>query len=206
MKDKELYRELGILTKNREQWEANIPYVSSLVSSDSIRIQAKVLWLLGEMGLAFPEVIKEHVPSIARFCDSPDPLVRSRAVNALGRIGRGNFKSIEPYWKDLFQSAKDDAAQVRLSFIWASENIAVNMPDPYAGYMHVYEELLNDPDDKVRMEAPELFRVIGSRRPEAVKPYIGILKERSETDPNRVIRIHCLGAIKAAEKSKQKAN
>ena len=29
-----------------------------------------------------------------------------------------------------------------------------------------------DEDDKVRMEAPEMFRVMGKRRPEFVMPYI----------------------------------
>ena len=49
------------------------------------------------------------------------------------------------------------------------------------------------------MEAPEIFRVLGKRRPEFVKPYIDQLQRISETDVNRVVRIHCLGAIKAAE-------
>ncbi len=47
------------------------------------------------------------------------------------------------------------------------------------------------------MEAPEIFRVLGKRRPEFVRPYVEQLKEISEADENRVIRIHCLGAIKA---------
>jgi len=47
------------------------------------------------------------------------------------------------------------------------------------------------------MEAPEIFRVLGKRRPEFVRPYIEELWQLSETDENRVVRIHCLGAIKA---------
>jgi len=53
-------------------------------------------------------------------------------------------------------------------------------------------------DDKVRMEAPEIFRVLGKRRPELVRPYVDELQRISETDENRVVRVHCLGAIKAA--------
>ena len=62
-----------------------------------------------------------------------------------------------------------------------------------------FENLLHDTDDKVRMEAPEIFRVLGKRRPEFVRPYLEQLRKISETDENRVVRIHCLGAIKAAE-------
>ena len=197
MNDSELYKELGALTKAKDQWEEKIPYVSSLLAHESEKIQAKALWLLAEMGLAYPQSVRDAVPAIASFCNSPVPLLRERALNAIGRIGRGDFHLIEPYWSDLFRFADDAAAQVRLSFIWASENIATNTPDIYGDHMPVFEKLLHDPDDKVRMEAPEIFRVLGKRRPEIVRPFVEELRRISETDGNRVVRIHCLGAIKA---------
>ena len=196
MNESELYKQLGILTKNRDEWEESIPYVSSLLDYDSVKIQAKALWLLGEMGLAYPLAVKDVVPAIASFCDSPTPLLRERAVNALGRIGRGSYQVVERYWRELFRFASDENAKVRLSFIWASENIATNTPDIYENYMPVFEKLLHDKDEKVRMEAPEMFRVLGKRRPEFVRPYVEQLQLLSETDENQVVRIHCQGAIK----------
>ena len=198
MNESGLYKELGALTKNRGDWERNIPYVASLLPSGSVKIRAKALWLLGEMGLKHPASIRGCVPAVASFLDSPEPLLRERAVNALGRIGRGDFHLVEPYWTSLFRFAGDEEAKVRLSFIWASENIASNTPDPYRDRMPVFAELLHDRDDRVRMEAPEIFRVLGKRRPEFVRPYIELLRTVSETDANRVVRIHCLGAIRAA--------
>ena len=197
MNEAELYKELSVLTKDKDKWEESIPYVSSLLSHDSTKIQAKALWLLGEMGLAHPLAVRGTVPAIALFCDSPVPLLRERAINALGRIGRGNYHLIEPYWPSLFCFATDEEPKVRLSFIWASENIAMNTPDVYRAHMPVFEKLLYDTDDKVRMEAPEIFRVLGKRRPVFVRPYLEQLQRISETDSNRVVRIHCLGAIKA---------
>ncbi len=198
MNETELYKELGTLTKEKDKWEGSIPYLSSLLAHESAKIRAKALWLLGEIGLIYPLSVQGTVPAIAAFCDSPDPLLRERAVNALGRIGRGCFQVIEPYWQDLFRFAADEAANVRLNFIWASENIATNSPDLYRDHMPVFEKLLHDQDDKVRMESPEIFRVLGKRRPEFVKPYIEQLRKMSETDENRVVRIHSLGAVKAA--------
>ena len=201
MNDSELYKELGALTKDKNKWKESIPYVSSLLSHESVKIQAKALWLLGEMGLEYSSVVKDTVPMIASFCDSSEPLLRERAVNALGRIGRGSYPAIEPYWTELFRCAADEEPKVRLSFIWASENIATNRPDIYENHMEIFEKLLYDADDKVRMEAPEIFRVLGKRRPKFVRPYIEQLQHISETDDNRVVRIHCLGAIKVvAEK------
>lgn len=198
MTESELYKNLGSLTKSKDQWEENIPYVASLLSSDSTKIKAKALWLLGEMGLKFPLAIKDGVPAIAAFCDSADPFLRVRAVNALGRIGRGCYASIEQYWPGLFRFAHDEGASVRLAFIWASENVATNTPDPYKDYLPLFAELLHDPDDKVRMEAPEMFRVLGKRKPAFVAPYLELLRHIAETDNNRVVRIHCLGTVKAA--------
>ena len=199
MNEAELYKELGDLTKDKDNWKESIPYASSLLTHDSVKIQAKALWLLGEMGLIYPQSVQDTVPSIASFLDKPEQLLRERAVNALGRIGRGDFRVIEAYWNQMFRFASDEEAKVRLSFIWASENIATNTPDIYEDHIPVFEKLLHDTDDKVRMEAPEIFRVLGKRRPEFVRPYLEQLRQISETDENRVVRIHCLGAIKATE-------
>ena len=103
--DSDLYKELGALTKSKEGWEENIPYVTSLLISESTKIKAKALWLLGEMGLAFPLSIKDYIPSIAAFLSSTEPILRERAINALGRIGRGCYETIEPYWIDMFRFA-----------------------------------------------------------------------------------------------------
>ena len=200
MTEKELYRELGTLTKEKNRWQESIPYVFSLLKDGSVKIQAKALWLLGEMGLVYPQSMQDAVRDIAVFLDSPEPILRERALNALGRIGRGSYAVIEPYWMDLFRFACDEVPKVRLSFIWASENIAVNTPDIYQDHMPVFAKLLHDTDDKVRMEAPEIFRVLGKQRPAFVMPYIEQLRQISETDENRVVRIHCLGAVKAAVK------
>ena len=138
-----LYKELGVLTKEKEKWEESIPYVSSLLNYESVKIQAKVLWLLGEMGLLYPQSVQDTVPTIVSFLDSPELLLRERAVNALGRIGRGDYSIIESYWASLFRFASDEEPKVRLAFIWASENIATNTPDIYENYMSVFEKLLH---------------------------------------------------------------
>ena len=117
MNELELYKELGSLTKNRDSWEESIPYICSLLSHESVKIKAKALWLLGEIGLAYPWAMHDGVSLIASFCNSPVPLLRERAVNALGRIGRGDYTVIESCWTELFRFASDEESKVRLSFI-----------------------------------------------------------------------------------------
>jgi len=201
MDERKLYSELGLLTNNKSQWEKNIDYVGSLLTGNSPKITAKVLWMLGEMGLQYPEKIEPYVDKIASFLESEDDLLRERSVNALGRIGRANFKVIVPYFDFLFKRATDNCPNVRLSFIWASENIATNTPQVYEEHISIFVALLDDENNRVRIEAPEFFRVIGKRRPEYVKQYIEKLRYMKEHDDEKVVRIHAKGAIKAIELS-----
>lgn len=70
--------------------------------------------------------------------------------------------------------------------------------------MPIFAKLLYDENDKVRMEAPEIFRVLGKRRPDIVMPYVEELRRVSATDGNRVVRIHCRGAIRAMDQAKRR--
>ena len=85
MTEKELYQALGDLMKNKGTWRNRIPDVASLLENQSSKITAKALWLLGEMGLLYPEEISHYVVRIESFLDSQEPLLRERALNALGR-------------------------------------------------------------------------------------------------------------------------
>lgn len=194
--DENLYRELGQLTKDKTIWKQNIPYVASLLKNQSPKITAKAMWLLGEMGLIHPQEITPYTKEIASFIVSENDLLRERAANALGRIGRADYKLVAPYFEELFILAGDNSPNVRLSFIWASENIATNTPEAYENFISVFEKLLGDENVRVRMEAPEMFRVLGQRKPEYVNHCLDKLNSLSENDVDRVVRIHAKGAIK----------
>ena len=202
MSEEELYSHLGELTKDKEQWKENITFVASLLKEQSIKIIGKSLWLLGEMGMLYPEEISPFVEQIAAFLKSNDELLKERALNALGRIGRSDYELIKPYWEDMFLLATDDSPSVRLSFIWASENIATNTPEAYEHFIPIFEKLLDDKNVRVRIEAPEMFRVLGKRKPNFVRHCLNKLKLLSEEDDDRIVRIHAKGAIKAITQSK----
>ena len=60
--DIEILNELRELTKDKENWKANIDDVALKLNYDySADVKAKALWLLGEMGLKYPEEIECHV-------------------------------------------------------------------------------------------------------------------------------------------------
>ena len=63
--DEKLYRKLGQLTKEKTVWKQNIPYIASLLENQSPKITAKAMWLLGEMGLMYPQEIAPYTKSIA---------------------------------------------------------------------------------------------------------------------------------------------
>ena len=84
MIEKELYRDLGTLTKRKEIWKESIVQVGALLDGQSPKIIAKALWLLGEMGRKYPVSIVPYVEKIASFLDSPDDLLCERAVRTKG--------------------------------------------------------------------------------------------------------------------------
>ena len=69
MTESELYKELGILTKDKDKWKESIPYVSSFLAYDSVKIQAKALWLLGEMGLIYSMSVQDVIPVCRLLAD-----------------------------------------------------------------------------------------------------------------------------------------
>ena len=195
--EKEIYDSLSALSKDKRNWETELEHVASLLTYPSNKIKAKALWLMGEMGLRYPLKVKPFTKQVVNMLNDADDKIRERAIGALGRIGRNNYSTIVPYMDEILKKADDEAPNVRMNFIWAAENIATNYPEAFANVMNVFAALLNDHAVRVRIEAPEIFRVIGKRKSEAVLPYIEKLEFISEHDENNVVRVHSTGAIKA---------
>lgn len=198
-------KELRDVTKNRASWKRNIDIVAEKLSEEhSVPVKAKALWLLGEMGLKYPEEIERHVENIASYMKDADSKLRERSVNAVGRIGRGNEKLIIPNLKILMEMRHDECENVRHAFIWACENIASTAPELFCEKLDIFYEMIGDSSEKVRIEAPEMFRVIGKRKPEYVKPYLTELEWVSKNDENPIVRIHSEGAVRITKKINEK--
>ncbi len=197
MSEKEIMIKLSNLTRQKEKWNTSIDNVALILkSTNSKKIKTKALWLLGEMGLHNSLQIQNYIDIIADFLNDKEPKLRERAVNALGRIGRANHLSIMPYWDNIMNMKNDASPEVRMHFIWACENIATNAPELYSDCMDIFLALINDKNDRVRIEAPEMFRVIGKRKPKYVEPYLEKLQWFADNDLHRVVRIHSAGAVR----------
>ena len=202
MNDKGILKELREITKNRKSWKSHIDDVASkLDNTYSDTVKAKALWLLGEMGLKNPEEIEKYVEDIAGYMDDGNPKLRERSTNAIGRIGRADKNLIIPQLDKLMTMKDDESENVRHAFIWACENIATSAPELFLENLEIFLEMISDSSDKVRIEAPEMFRVIGKQKPEYVKPYLEKLEWISQNDENTVVRIHSEGAIRITKKA-----
>ena len=70
MDDKVILKELRDITKDKGCWKANIDNIAEKLDTDySIAVRAKALWLLGEMGLMYPEEIEGYVEDIVGNLD-----------------------------------------------------------------------------------------------------------------------------------------
>lgn len=200
--DKEILKELRDLKRNKEDWKSNIDEIAAKLDENySIAVNAKALWLLGEMGLKHPREIESHIKDIIPYLENENPKLRERSTNALGRIGRANKNLVIPYMDKLMKMKDDESGNVRHAFIWACENIAINAPELFCEKLEIFYQMIFDSAEKVRIEAPEMFRVIGKRNPYCVKPYLEKLEWIAENDEHPVVRIHSAGAIRITKKA-----
>ncbi|MBE6499296.1 MAG: HEAT repeat domain-containing protein [Methanobrevibacter thaueri] len=200
--DKLILDELKEITRNKESWKVNIKDVAIKLNQNySNTVKAKALWLLGEMGLKYPIEIEEYIRDIVNYLDDDDSKLRERSLNAMGRIGRADENLITPYIDKLMEMRNDESENVRHAFIWACENIATRAPELFCENLEIFYEMIYDSGDKVRIEAPEMFRVIGKRKPEYVEPYLEKLEVIAENDENPIVRIHSAGAIRITKKN-----
>lgn len=200
--EKAILNDLRDITRNRECWKENIDDVSNYLNENySLAVKAKALWLLGEMGLKHPQEIERYVEDIASYMEDENPKLRERSTNAIGRIGRSGKNLVIPHLDRLMKLRYDESENVRHAFIWACENIATNAPELFCENLEIFYEMIGDSSEKVRIEAPEMFRVIGKRKPNCVKPYLEKLEWISENDENPIVRIHSAGAVRITKKA-----
>lgn len=200
--DKEILKELREITKTKENWGEVIDDVANKLNENhSVIVKAKILWLLGEMGLNYPKQVETYIIDIAFCLEDEHPKIRERAVNALGRIGRADKNLIIPYFDKIMKMRKDQVDDVRLAFVWACENIATNAPELFCKKLDLFYEMIQDKGERVRIEAPEMFRVMGKRKPQYVKPYLEKLQWFVDNDTNPVVRIHSAGTIRITKRA-----
>ncbi|MEE0939504.1 HEAT repeat domain-containing protein [Methanobrevibacter sp.] len=200
--DNDVLRQLRDINKNRECWRENIDDVAAKLNGNySVAVKAKSLWILGEMGLNYPAEIEAYLEDIVGYMQDDDSKLRERSTNAMGRIGRADKNLVIPYLDKLMNMRFDESENIRHAFIWACENIASNAPVLFCEKLEIFYELIFDSGKKVRIEAPEMFRVVGKTKPDCVKPYLDKLEWIAQNDENPIVRIHSAGAVRITKKS-----
>ena len=87
----------------------------------------------------------------------------------MDRIGHSDFSLISDYLDLIISFSNDESPLVKLGMIRACENIGINTPEVFIEHLPIFDKLLDDPNtEKVRGEAPEMFRVLGKRIPEVI--------------------------------------
>lgn len=182
----------------------DIDFIKDTINSSDDESIAQALWAIGQIGIKAPFLIKEIIPLVFNALDSGNAKVRENAIFALGRSGRAKIDLVDNKITKIIDMHTDSEPKVRMSMIWACENIANANALIFKPYINIFEKLLCDPDERyVRAEAPEIFRVIGKYNPEIVKDSLPKLYS-SLDDSFKVARIHARGAIRIIEKNLKK--
>jgi len=179
----------------------DIDFLEKNIRSTENELVEKIYWAIGQIGINRPEIVKHLINYAFEDLKNECSTIRENALFALGRTGRANINLVKDRIIEIINLYKDNNAKVRMSMIWACENIANSKADLFEPYIKIFEEMLDDVDEKyVKKEIPEIFRVIGKYNPEIVKQSLGKLKGKLN-DNNKVMRIHLNGAIKVIEKN-----
>ena len=179
----------------------DIDFLAKNIRSTDNELVEKIYWAIGQIGINRPEIVKHLINYAFEDLKNECPTIRENALFALGRTGRADINLVKDRIIDIINLYKDNNAKVRMSMIWACENIANSKADLFIPYIKIFEEMLDDFDEKyVKKEIPEIFRVIGKYNPELVKQSLEKLKGKLN-DNNKVMRIHIKGAIKVIEKN-----
>ena len=181
--------------------ERHISLIKDKLHDTDEGVCAYACWTAGQIGRNRPEWYEDEIVHLFSLMNHRNEKIRENALFAIGWIGRANPSIIERDIHRIIEKHNDACPRVRLGMIWASENIANSKPDLFENYVDVFEGLLDDPDTRyVRGEAPEIFRVIGKKRPDIVKRSIGALESKL-SDNCKVTRIHARGALRIIEKN-----
>jgi len=203
--NKELIQKIKTISRNgfhkiESISSEDIDFLTRNIKSSDKELVGKIYWAIGQIGINKPEKIEHLINYAFEDIKNECPIIRENALFAIGRTGRANINLIKNRINEIVEIYKDKNAKVRMSMIWACENIANSKADLFEPYIKIFEEMLDDEDEQyVKKEIPEIFRVIGKYNPELVEKSLEKLKGKLN-DNNKVMRIHIKGAIKVIEK------
>jgi len=178
-----------------------IDFLTQNIKSTDKELVEKIYWAIGQIGIHRPEIVKHLLNYAFGDLQNECPAIRENALFAIGRTGRADINLVKDRINEIINLYKDNNPKVRMSMIWACENIANSKADLFEPYIKIFEEMLDDVDEEyVKKEIPEIFRVIGKSNPEFVEQSLEKLKGKLD-DNKKVMRIHVKGAIKVIERN-----
>lgn len=179
----------------------DIAFIQDCLTSVDDEIVAYAYWTIGQIGIVNPDAVAALINQAFSDLQSASEKMRENALFAIGRTGRARIDIVANRIDEILSLHTDTVPRVRMSMIWACENIANTDAELFKNHIGIFEKLLDDPDEKyVRPEAPEIFRVIGKYKPEIVARSLAKLKEKLN-DTCKTMRIHSAGAIRVIEKN-----
>ena len=117
---------------------------------------------------------------------------------AIGSVGRADVSAVEKRMEKIIQLHCDPIPKVRGAMLIACQNIAQAKATILKPYIGLFERMLDDPDEIVREQAPEIFRIIGKYEPEIVERSLVFLKTKLN-DPSETVQNRATGAIRIIE-------
>lgn len=138
--------------------KVTVEAVSKIIMVDNVNAKQAALEILGVIGETYPEVVKPHIPKIARCLDDRYIHVRQKAAYALGLVGRVKPEHVVQFVPQMVPLLSDSYESVRISTIEAFMKIGNVHPKYIVPAIPSLIKLLEDNNRKVREKAAEAIR------------------------------------------------
>ena len=113
----------------------DIDFLAKNIRSTDNELVEKIYWAIGQIGINRPEIVKHLINYAFEDLKNECPTIRENALFALGRTGRADINLVKDRIIDIINLYKDNNAKVRMSMIWACENIANSKADLFEPYI-----------------------------------------------------------------------
>jgi HEAT repeat protein len=165
------------------------PVLANILDKDkSPAARREALIALGSIG---PFAYAQS-PSIANVLHEDDSQLRAAACYALGKIGPLAIGSKA----ELLDSLKSEDELCSIAAAWALTRVDPNCPEGAQKSVPCLVKGLFNPDAHIRMEAVNSLQSLGTQAQEAIPA----LKKVAADDPQAVVRLAAVEAIKTVEK------
>jgi len=182
----------------------DIPIIDALLGlldNPNQKIQAAAIEYLGEIGIAYPNLVYPKIGKVADFLSSAKPALKIETVKCLARISTSEYRAIGDYLDKINELREDSHPAVREAIAQSAYIVASHNPDEIATRIDKFVTMLQDRSPEVRKATLAVFKELAVLRPKVVADNFAALKNVAFNDESSMVSNEANALVKWIEKN-----